>query len=298
MKNNYLFILLMVPAWLLAGHPEKHLIAKGAIVQKLAGGFSFTEGPAADSFGNVYFTDQPNNRILIWTVSGELKTFLRNSGRANGLYFDKKGNLLACADMHNELWSISLSDTSHTVLIPDFNGHKLNGPNDLWVAPDGSIYFTDPLYVRPYWTRQPESQQSGEYVYRVSADYSEITCVARDLQKPNGIIGSPDGKKLYIADIGAGKTYCYAIEPDGSLGNKTLFANMGSDGMTIDEQGNVYLTGNGVSVFNEAGEKIAQIEVDALWTANVCFGGKNMRMLFITASDGLFALKMKVKGVK
>lgn len=279
-----------------SGQKKHGLTAPGAGLVKLAGGFGFTEGPAADSQGNVYFTDQPNNKIHIWTINGKLETFSENSGRANGLYFNLNGNLLTCSDMDNELWSIA-PDKTHTALVSEYNGKRLNGPNDLWVHPGGGIYFTDPLYVRPYWTRNPEMEQDGEHVYCLSPDRKMFVRVTTDLEKPNGIIGTPDGKKLYVADIGANKTYAYDIQPDGSLTNKRLFAELGSDGMTIDNKGNVYLTGDGVSVFNKKGKKIGHIPVDAPWTANVCFGGKEMMTLFITASDGLFAIEMKVKGV-
>jgi len=189
-------------------------------------------------------------------------------------------------------------DGSYTVLVTGFGGKKLNGPNDLWVHPKGGIYFTDPLYKRNYWSRNPEMQQEGEYVYYLSPDRITIVKVATDLKKPNGIIGTPDGKRLYVADIGDNKTYVYDIQTDGSLTNKTFFAPMGSDGMTIDDRGNIYLTGKGVTVFNAKGEQIEHIPVEANWTANVCFGGKDMKTLFITASQCLYSLKMNVKGVR
>ena len=276
---------------------KKSIIANGAKVEKLADGFSFTEGPAVDKKGNVYFTDQPNNRILKWSTDGVLSVFLENSGRANGLYFDKRGNLLSCSDMDNELWSIN-PQGEHRVLITDFEGKKLNGPNDLWVHPKGGIYFTDPLYERGYWTRNPEMQQNGEYVYYLSPNGKTITKVDTELEKPNGIIGSPDGILLYVADIKANKTYAYDILPDGALSNKRLFVALGSDGMTTDNEGNVYLTGRGVTVFNNRGEQIEHISVEANWTANVCFGGKDMKTLFITASECLYGLRMNVKGVR
>jgi gluconolactonase len=276
---------------------QNGLIADGAKVEKLADGFGFTEGPVSDKKGNVYFTDQPNNRILIWSIEGKLSVFLEESGRANGLYFDKNGNLLSCSDLDNELWSID-SRGKHKVLITDFENKKLNGPNDLWVHPKGGIYLTDPLYPRDYWKRGPEKQQPGEYVYYLSPDRKTLVKVETELRQPNGIVGSPDGKHLYVADIGSGKTYVYDILPDGSLSGKKLFTEMGSDGMTIDEKGNIYLTGKGVTVFNPKGEKIQHIPVEAGWTANVCFGGKDRKTLFITASQNLYAIRMNVKGVR
>ncbi len=274
------------------------IIAEGAQIQLLGEGFEFTEGPAADKDGNVYFTDQPNNKIhKWWAKTGEITVFHAETGRANGTYIDHDGNLLTCSDMDNQLWSIGMDGTP-TVLVSEFGEKRLNGPNDLWIAPNGSIYFTDPLYKRPYWTRNPEMQQDGQHVYYLSPDRKKLVRVDENLVQPNGIIGTPDGKKLYVADIGDKKTYVYDIREDGMLTNRQLFTEMGSDGMTIDNQGNIYLTGRGVTVFNPQGEKIEQIDVDSGWTANVTFGGENRDMLFITASKKVFGLKMNVKGVR
>ncbi len=278
----------------LATPAEQSILAPGAKVEKLSGEFAFTEGPAVDREGNVFFTDQPNDRIMKWSVDGKLSTFMQPCGRSNGLYFDKNGNLLACADEKNQLWAIDPKGEV-TVLVKDYKGKLLNGPNDLWVRPDGGIYFTDPLYKRPYWNRGP-MEQDGQCVYYLSPDRKTLTRVADDLVQPNGIIGTPDGKNLYVADIGARKTYAYDINEDGTLANKKLFCEMGSDGMTIDNEGNVYLTGRGVTVFDKTGKKIEQIEVKEPWTANVCFGGKDRQALFITASTGLYAIHMRVKG--
>ncbi|HKB00886.1 MAG TPA: SMP-30/gluconolactonase/LRE family protein [Gemmataceae bacterium] len=270
-------------------------VASGAKVEKLAGDFQFTEGPAADADGNVFFTDQPSDRILKWGIDGKLSTFLKPCGRSNGLCFDAKGNLWACADEKNELWRIEPAGKVE-VIVKDYKGKLLNGPNDVWVRPDGGVYFTDPFYKRPYWKRGP-TEQDVQGVYFVTPDHKGITRVADDLQQPNGIIGTPDGKTLYVADIRAGKTYAYAIQADGTLKEKRLFCELGSDGMTIDADGNVYLTGKGVTVFDKAGKKIEQIAVPEPWTANVCFGGKDKKILFITASKGLYAVPMRVAGV-
>jgi gluconolactonase len=272
---------------------NKAITAEGAKVELLADGFKFTEGPAVDSKGNVYFTDQPNNRIHKWSVDGKLSIFHESPGRANGLYFDKKGNLIACADLDNELWLIDMKGKA-TVLVKDYKGKKLNGPNDTWPDRKGGIYFTDPFYKRPYWNRGP-MEQDGQHVYYLTPE-KKLVRVVDDLVQPNGIIGTPDGKKLYVADIGDKKTYVFQIKPDGMLGEKKLFCEMGSDGMTIDNEGNIYLTGRGVTVFNKAGEKTEHIAIDEGWTANVCFGGKDMQTLFITAMDSLYAIKMRVKG--
>jgi gluconolactonase len=217
------------------------------------------------------------------------------TGRSNGLYFDRAGNLLSCADLENQLISID-KNQKITVLVNDFEGKKFNGPNDLWIAPNGGIYFTDPFYQRPYWTRKgmdlPEKR-----VYYLSPDKKTVTIAAREFVAPNGIIGTSDGKTLYVADIGDKKTYAYRINLDGTLSDRKLFAPMGSDGMTIDKKGNVYVTGKGVTVFDKNGTQIEHIEVKEPWTANVTFGGKDRKMLFITASKAVYTLKMKVKGI-
>jgi gluconolactonase len=294
-KMKYFFQLslsLVCAAHVLAA--ESKIIAPGAALQKLAGDFVFTEGPACDGEGNVFFTDQPNDRILKWSLDGKLSTFMRPCGRANGLSFDHEGYLWACADENNDLWRIDPAGKA-TVVVKDHKGKLLNGPNDVWIRPTGGLYFTDPYYKRPYWKRGPK--EMDECVYYLAPDYKTLTRVIDDMKQPNGIIGTPDGKLLYVADIGAAKTYRYHIQPDGSLKKKKLFCEMGSDGMTIDSEGNIYLTGKGVSVFDPAGKKIEQIEVPEDWTANVCFGGKDRQMLFITASKSLYGLRMKVHGV-
>jgi len=278
------------------------VVARGAEVTLLADGFSFTEGPAVDRRGNVFFTDQPNDRIHEWTTGGELRTFQEGTGRANGMYFDRRGRLIAAADELNELRAIA-PDGSHTVILSGFGGRRLNGPNDLWIAPDGGIYFTDPLYARSWWTtRGKEREQDGEHLYYMPpagrGTFGPLRRVDETLTKPNGIVGTPDGRTLYVADIGAGKTWAYDIAADGSLSGKRLFCEIGSDGMTIDRRGNVYLTGRGVTVFNPRGEQIAHIDVPARWTANVVFGGRDRRTLFITASDCLYSVRMNVRGVK
>ena len=274
---------------------QEGIIAPGATVERLSGDFKFTEGPAVDAAGNVFFTDQPNDRIMKWSIDGKLSTFLQPCGRANGLFFDHKGNIIACADEHNQLWSIDPAGKP-TVLVKEYEGKLLNGPNDVWVRPDDGLYFSDPFYKRDYWKRGPK-EQSGEHVYFLSAGRQKLVRVIEDLKQPNGIRGTADGKTLYVADIGVGKTFSYDIEPDGSLSGKKLFCQLGSDGMTLDAEGNLYLTGKGVTVFDSTGKKIEHVAIDAEpWTANVCFGGKDRHTLFITASKSLYSLRMRVKG--
>jgi gluconolactonase len=269
------------------------VVAAGATLQRISDEFKFTEGPVADKKGNIYFTDQPNDKIWKYDVDGNLSVFMSAAGRSNGLDIDKRGNIISCADANNELWQISPAGKVK-VLVKDFNGKRLNGPNDLWIDPAGGIYLTDPFYQRDYW-KHTTSEQPGQYVYYYYPGSKKLSIVDSTLQKPNGIIGSRDGKTLYVADIGDNKTYRYTISDKGQLTHKQLFVEQGSDGMTLDDAGNLYLTGKGVTVYNAAGEKIEHIEVPVGWTANVCFGGKNGDQLFITASQSVFSLKMKTR---
>jgi gluconolactonase len=266
-------------------------VAPGAKLEKLSGGFKFTEGPTADAEGNVYFTDQPNDRIHKWSVDGQLSIFLEPAGRANGLCFDAQGMLWACADGHNELWRIDPATKKHEAVVKDFNGKLLNGPNDVWVRPDGGVYFSDPFFKRPYWTRGP-AEQSGAFVYFLSADRKTLKRVTGPIG-PNGVVGTPDGKTLYVA---SGGIKAFDIQPDGSLTNERKFCDGKADGMTLDVEGRLYLAAKGVAIYDKAGALIETIEVPEKWTANVCFGGRDMQTLFIAASTGLYAVKMRVKG--
>jgi gluconolactonase len=268
------------------------IVKDGAKLILVSNEYKFTEGPAVDKNGDVYFTDQPNNRIVKWEAStNTVSDWLKPAGRSNGLYFDHDGNLLSCADEKNELWLID-KNKNVRVLLSNFEGKLFGGPNDLWVDPNGGIYFTDPLYEREWWT--PTNKRIEERrVYYVRPNKNEVLVVAEgNYEQPNGIIGSGDGKTLYVADNGAKKTYSFSINADASLSNRKLFADMGSDGMTIDNRGNVYLTGDGVTVFDKLGNKIKHITVPQGWTANVTFGGPNQDM------DSVYTLTMNVKGIR
>jgi gluconolactonase len=270
------------------------LIATGAVVTKAGSGYAFTEGPSVAPDGRVFFTDQPNDKIDVWSEDGTITTFMQPCERANGTYFNKKGELVACADLHNRLVTITMDKQMHTIA-ESFNGQPLNAPNDLWIAPNGGIYFSDPYYARDYWEPGRKEMQDKRGVYYLNPE-GKVIRVIDDYKQPNGLIGTPDGKILYVSDINDGKIWKYTIEAEGTLSNKTFFAPEGSDGMTIDQEGNVYLTNKTVSVFNPKGENIAKIEVPEM-PSNVCFGGKKRNILFITARTSVYTLKMKVKGV-
>jgi gluconolactonase len=182
------------------------------------------------------------------------------------------------------------------VLVKDYKGKLLNGPNDVFVTSTGKIYFTDPYYQRDYWDRK-SSDLDGQKVYYLRG-INDPVVVCDNMKKPNGIVGTPDGKYLFVADIEGNKTYKFTIADDGSLKDQVLFAEQGSDGMTLDDQGNLYLTGKGVTVYDKDGKKIEHIDVPADWTGNITFAGKENNILFITASQNIYTLKMKVKGSK
>ncbi|WP_312091023.1 SMP-30/gluconolactonase/LRE family protein [Chryseobacterium sp.] len=273
----------------------KNMFKENAEAKLISNQFSFTEGPATDKTGNVYFTDQPNDKIYFWDwKTDKIELFLDKTGRANGTFFDKNDHLITCSDNKGEIWKIG-KDKSVEILSKGFEGKRLNGPNDLWIDELGGMYFTDPLYNREYWTDFKVEIPEKHLYYRNKN--GKISRLEKFVQ-PNGIIGSQILKKLYVSDIDANKTYVYDILGEGKLSEKKLFCEMGSDGMTLDKQGNLYLTGDGVTVFNRKGEKIHHIKVPEKWTANVTFGGEKNNILFITASNSVYTLETNTKGIK
>ena len=277
------------------------LIAPGAEVVKLADGFGFTEGPTANSKGDVYFIDDPNCKIHVWSVSDKkCSVFVNESAYANGMYFDKNDNLFACEGGTGSIVMYTL-DGKRTVVANKFGNRSFNKPNDLWVDPKGGIYFTDPVYGQPRF----QNVQGGEHVYYILPDRSKViraieTGEGKGFVKPNGIVGTPDGKLLYVADIDGKVVYRYDIQPDGTLSGKHPFAPVAVDGMTLDEKGNVYLTDMGksdVGIYSPDGKEVARIKPPE-HPANVCFGGKDFKTLFITARTGFYSIEMNVRGAK
>ena len=266
------------------------VVETNASLTQLASGLHFTEGPAADNAGNVFFSDIPADTIYKWSVSNQLSAFRTNSGGANGLCFDAGGNLVACEGDNGRIVSIS-PQLSITVLASNYAGTRFNEPNDLWTDPAGGAYFTDPVYFgHPV-------VQGGEYVYYISRDRSSVTRVVTDMVRPNGLVGTPDGKTLYVADWGATNVFRYTINPTGTLTNRTLFARVKCDGMTLDSEGNLYFCESAVLVYDANGQKLEQISVPARPT-NVEFGGSDRKTLFITTDSGsLHSIRMRVRGL-
>jgi len=286
----------------------------------LASGFSFTEGPAADRHGNVFFTDQPNDRIYRWDAgTGRVTLFLEGTGRANGMDFDLDGNLIAAADMHGEVWKIR-ANGSHQVLVDNYGGKLLNGPNDVWVNPaNGGMYITDPIFPRGYWDAGDPRQQGwepthseqapqgkGGYVYYLPRGGHELVRVTTEAlgwepdSWPNGVVGTPDGKKLYINKWyydNKGGTWVFDINRDGTLSHMRKFSEWGGDGMSMYELGNVYISnGEGVMAFDPDGNNILRINFGGQATNNT-FGGRDGKTLIITGPvDRVTAIKMNVRG--
>ena len=294
----------------------------------------FTEGTTCAPNGDVYFIEQDSSKIMKWDVSTEtLSVFMHPSGYSNGMCFDHQGNLISCADERNQVWSISITENEtipypqplnpavgdpakpgtitlpkHTVLVTDYQGKLLNGPNDVWVRPDGGIYMTDPYYARNWWTPGRKQEQDMKTVYFLSPDHKTLTRVLNEFNSPNGQNGTPngiagtgDGKTLYVSDISGGQTWGFDIQPDGSLTNKKLVCSFGSDGMALDDHGNLYMSvgggrPGGVTVVDtKTGKQIGYIAMPE-GPANMCFGGKDRSTLYICARTGFYRIKTNVKG--
>jgi len=315
------------PMGLVAHGPRGQLV-------RVAKGFSFTEGPANDRHGNVYFTDQPNDKIYRWDAnSGKVTLFLEGTGRANGTIFDREGNLITASDMHGEVWKIR-PDGSHRVLINNYQGKLLNGPNDVWINPvNGGIYITDPIFPRGYWDATDPRQQGwepthseqapqgkGGHVYYLAAGARALVRVTSDAlgwesdSWPNGVVGTPDGKKLYVnkwAGDNHGGTWVFDIKRDGTLRNMRKFSDWGGDGMSMDEQGNIYISnGTGVMAFDPDGNNVLRIPIANVpnvdkdgkpikesGATNNTFAGQDGRTLFITGpTSSIMTIRMNVKG--
>ncbi len=266
------------------------VVAAGAAPFRLAGGLGFTEGPAADTEGNVYFSAVTADEIYRWSLDGQLTLFRTNSGGANGLAFDSAGNLLACEGDYGRITAIRAA-TNVTVKTAEFNGLRFNEPNDLWIAPDGGVYFSDPVYFGHAVV------QGGEHVYYLAPGMTNAVRVADGLIKPNGLCGTEDGTALYVADWGASTVYRYAVQPDGTLGGQTPFASVRCDGMTLDAAGRLYFCENDVRVFASNGVELERIAIPERPT-NVEFGGAQRQFLFVTTEGGsLYAVRMITRGI-
>lgn len=267
---------------------EGPLVKEGAEFVTLADGFKFTEGPAVGPYGKIYFNDIPNERTHLYDpASGETTIYREQSGRANGLFFTPAGALIACEGGARRLTRTDYAGKV-TVLAESFDGKKLNSPND--VVPDGigGFYFTDPRYGK-----SDDRELDVEAVYYVDRK-GNITQVAADLTKPNGILTCPKGKTLYVADPGSETIWAYDIEAPGKITNKREFAPVGSDGMTIDKLGNLYVTWEDVIAFSPEGKEVLRLTPPEK-PANCLLVGKT---LYVTARTGFYSVDLEVEGVQ
>lgn len=268
---------------------EGPLVKEGAEFRKLAGDFKFTEGPALAPDGKIYFSDIPNERIHVYDpATKETTVFREQSGKANGLFFTPAGALIACEGGNRRVTRTDF-EGKVTVIAETFDGKKLNSPND--VVPDGTggFYISDPRYGKG-----DDREIDIEAVYYVDRG-GKLTQVAADLVKPNGVIMSPDSRILYIADPGAEKIFAYDVETPGNLANKREFAPVGSDGMTVDKLGNIYVTWKEhIIAFSPEGKEVLKLTVPE-GPANCLLVGKT---LYATARTGFYAIDLEVEGVR
>lgn len=269
------------------------LIAPNASIQKLATGFQYTEGPTADAQGNIYFSDVPRNQRHRWSIDQKHTLIQSDTQGGNGLGFAPNGALYICEGVARRISAI-LPNGQHTVIVDRYQGKRFNKPNDLWVAPDGAVYFSDPQSPpKPGVT--PDYDMDSARIYRIEPKSNKITAVTQNVTRPNGLVGTADGKTLYATDRDKECVYAWDIQQDGSLKNRRVFCKRSTDGMTLDSRGNLYVATDTIEVFNPKGQRIFNFEIPEK-PSNVCFGGKNNQTLFITARTSLYAIHMNVKG--
>ncbi|HOC31208.1 MAG TPA: SMP-30/gluconolactonase/LRE family protein [Armatimonadota bacterium] len=301
-----LCLVLVASLALAAEHDSSGILPKDASVEKVAGGFRFTEGPVWSPEGYLLFSDVPSNNIVRFTVDGKIGIYRHPSGFSNGLTFDRQGRLIACECIRRV--SRTEKDGTIAALADRYEGKRLNSPNDIVVRSDGSIYFTDPPYgLSPQY--QPDNKPGVreldfQGIYRISPK-GELALLDKLMYRPNGLAFSPDEKLLYVADSERNLIRVFDVRKDGSLANGRLFATLkeegqrgGPDGMKVDVKGNIYCTGpGGVWVFSPDATVVAKIRTPEV-AANVAFGGKDYKTLYITAQTGLYKIPVKIKGIK
>jgi len=278
----------------------KRIVAPDARLERLATGMSFTEGPVwlARDGGCLIFSDIPADELKRWSASAGLATFRKPSHHANGNTVDRLGRLISCEHSGRRV-SLLGTDGVWRTLVDRHDGRKFNSPNDAAVRADGTIWFTDP----PYGLPQGEAkEQEGHFVFRFEPKTGNATIVARDFDMPNGLCFSPSGKKLYVADSGKPKHIrVFDVQKDGTLAGGTVLCSIDQgvpDGIRCDAKGRIFSSaGDGVQVFAPDGKLIGRILVPES-AANLCFGGKDGRTLFITARKSLYSIRLLTKGAK
>lgn len=255
---------------------------------KIAEGFGAIEGPAWDRAGTLYFSSLSDGRVYRWSEKEGARVFCQLEGRCNGLRFDKDGNLLICQPGARRLLRVT-PEGKREVVVERHAGGRLNSPNDIWVAPDGGIYFTDPRYGKG-----GELEQDGPFVYYLAPGEKEPIAVIKGLQKPNGVVGTADGKTLFVGDPKEKKVYSYEIRENGAVAKRKLAADTKTDGLAVDDRGNLYTTGKTIRVYSPQAALVAEIEMPA-GVSNITFGGENDQTLFCTSRAGIFAIAMNVR---
>jgi sugar lactone lactonase YvrE len=278
------------------------IVPDGAQIEKLAGGFTFTEGPVWAPAGFLLFSDENGgNAIRKWTPDGRVTTFRRPSHNSNGLTFDRQGRLMAC-EQDNRRISRTEQDGTIVSVAERYHGRRLNSPNDVVVKSDGSIYFTDPPFGLNYAGEQELAYQG---VFRISSD-GQLSLLADDFDHPNGIAFSPDEKTLYVDDTFRDYIRAFDVLADGTLANGRLFArlrthqlgNGGTDGMKVDVEGNVYCSGPGaIEVFDSHGKPLGTIKLPEP-PANLGWGDADGKGLFATARTSLYRIRLNIPGVR
>jgi|SRR5438876_3362962 len=275
--------------WNLIGRTEK--------LERVAGGFGFTEGPVWDPRGFLYVSDETLNQIFRVYPDGRRGTLIQ-LGDPDGNTFDRDFNLLDCASVLRAIVRVD-SKGQYRVLVDRFEGKKFNSPNDLVLGPDGAVYFTDPTLDLPKGEKKEIPFQG---VYRLDAR-GEVRLLARDLAQPNGLAFSPDGKRLYVDDSERRNIRVYDFLPAGTLANGRPFGSEpgGSDdgvpdGIRVDRFGNLYVTGPlGIWVWDPAGHHLGTIVVPEQ-PANMAWGDADHQTLYITATTSVYRLRTRVRG--
>lgn len=256
------------------------------IITKLAGGFKFLEGPKTNKDGDVYFTDNLDNKIYKWSLRNNiLSTFLENSKSILGLHFFNDTILYATSSRSKLLVSVNMNKKIE-ILADNYSHLPLKGPNDLWIDKKGNTYFTDPSHFpKDDYSANPSA------VYFLSRNKSIFFPVITDLQCPNGIVGAIDNTKLYVSDVGTYEVFVFNINENGTITDKKHFASECVDGMTIDNKGNIYMAGNNIIIYNQDGKKIKIINLPEMPT-NLCFSKNDESTLFVTTKNSLYSVQI------
>jgi gluconolactonase len=286
----------------------RELVAEDAEVERLATGFTFTEGPIWNAEGQyLLFSDMPGNVRRRWSEEDGVEEVMKPSNKCNGMTFDAHGNLLVCEHVTSSLVREHPDGTRETIA-SHYRGKELNSPNDVIVKSDGSIYFSDPSYGRmPGFGEEREKQLDFQGVYRIAPDGGEPQLLVDDFEQPNGLCFSPDESLLYINDTPRAHIRVFDVQEDGTIANgRMFFEGIGSgvieegipDGMKCDERGNIWVTGpGGIWVISPDGEHLGVIEVPEN-TGNLTWGGRDWKQLYIPSSTSLYRIETKVAGNK